>query len=205
MPLPSPSTDPHIVRHYAAGTLDQKLQNKTALQRELGWPAEPKRPMLCLPAGMTEALGGKLLEEVLPGLLSLQAEVLVLGKGSADYGALFTRLSKDQAHRFHIVSEDDKAIHRMYAASDMALFLSPAIPTQELNMCLAFGTVPVSFPHELLEDYNPVQETGNAFVFTHATTWHCFAALVRAIETYKFPFDWRTIQKHCMETAKSLN
>ncbi len=204
MSAPSPTTDPHITRKYAAGTLDQKVQNKTALQRELGWATEPKRPMLCMPAGMTDSLGGKLLEEVLPGLLSLQLEVLVLGKGSANYGALFTRLSKDQSHRFQIVSETDAAIRKMYAAADMTLFLSASVPQEELHCALAYGVVPVSFPAPMLEDYNPVQETGNAFVYTHATIWHCFAALVRAVETYKFPFDWRTIQKHCMETAKNL-
>ncbi len=194
----SPLQDSLITERYGAGNLEKKLKNKTALQEEFGWPAEPKRPMVCFPAGMTDQLGGKLLEEVLPGMLNLEVEILIVGKGSSSYGTLFTKLAKEQPHRVHIVPAEEKALHKMYAACDMAMFLSDA-PTKELEFCLKYGVVPVSPAQEILEDYNPVQERGNAFVYTGKTMWHAFAALVRACETYKFPFDWRTIQKQCME------
>ena len=42
------------------------------------------------------------------------------------------------------------------------------------------------------------QEDGNAFTYDQLTHWHCFAAAVRAIETYRFPYDFKTIQKHCV-------
>ncbi|MDD4318894.1 MAG: hypothetical protein PHW10_01040 [Candidatus Peribacteraceae bacterium] len=200
MHLHLPSDDPLIVRKYSIGTVDLKIQNKTALQKELGWPSEPKRPMLCLPAGMTDKLGGKLLAELLPGLLSLQMEILVLGKGSASYGALFTKLAKENGHRIHIVAEDDREIRMMYAAADMALFLADPKGMKEPELCLRYGVVPLAPATDGLEDYNPVQETGNAFLFEQPDAWNAFAAVVRACETYKFPFDWRTIQRHCMES-----
>jgi glycogen synthase len=158
--------------------------------------------MVCLPAGMTEELGGELLQALLPGLFTLQTEVLVLGKGSATYGALFTKLAKEQKHRLAIVPEKPEDMQAMYAACDMALFLSDAIPQKELTLCLKYGVVPICLPSSLLDDYNPVQETGNAFVYEQPTMWSCFAALVRAVETYKFPFDWKTIQKHCLESVR---
>jgi glycogen synthase len=55
-------------------------------------------------------------------------------------------------------------------------------------------------PYDILEDYNPVQESGNAFIFTVENHWKCFASLVRALETFRFPYDWRTIQRHAMDT-----
>lgn len=198
----SPAFDGHIARRYSAATLDQKVQNKLALQKELGWPEEGKRPVLCFPAGMTDALGGKLLRRVLPGILTQQAEILVLGKGSASYGSLFTDLAKEHGHRVHIVQNDEPDVRRMYAAADVAMFLSDA-PTKEIGHCLAYGVVPVSLPFPLLEDYDPVQETGVAFLFQQPTEWHAFAALVRALETLKFPFDWRTIQRHGMEAVRN--
>lgn len=181
--------------------LEQKVQHKTALQQKCGWPKEPKRPMLCLPAGMSEALGGALFEDLIPALLSQPLEILVLGKGSAKYGTLCTKLAKEHNHRFHIVPDTEESITQMYAASDMALFVSNAVPEAELLRCLKSGVVPVSPSQKILDDYNPVQETGNAFVYEGADVWRCFAALVRAIETYKFPFDWKTIQRHCQESA----
>ncbi len=203
-----PSFDPLIARKFSIGSLDLKLQNKTALQRELGWPAEPRRPVLCLPQGMTDKLGGELLVQTLPGLLTLPLELLILGKGSERFGALFTKLAADQNHRVHIVTEEEKDVHLMLAAADMALFLTDPADVDVVGRCLHYGVVPIALEGSehgrgttLLEDYDPVQETGNAFLFAARSPWSVFASFVRAAETYKFPFDWRTIQRHCMETA----
>lgn len=197
-----PSSDPLIARKFNAGTLDLKVQNKTALQKELGWPVEPRRPMVCLPAGMSDKLGGELLHATLPGILSLPLELLILGKGSEKYGAIFTKLAADQNHRVHIVADTERDVHQMLAATDMALFLTDASEQEDLLHCLRYGVVPVASTGTLhLNDYDPVQETGNAFLFEGSTSWGIFAAFVRAAETYKFPFDWRTIQRHAMETA----
>jgi glycogen synthase len=187
---------------HPQGTLDQKASAKAALQQHLGWPKEPKRPMLCLPCGMTEALGGTLFEEVLPGILALPIELLVLGRGSSTYGSLFTKLSKDHKHRVHIVADAQDAQNAMLAAADMALFLSTSTPSADLIECLRSGVVPVCPPTSLTEDYNPVQESGNAFHIETPTKWHAFSSLVRAVETHKFPFDWRTIQKHAVESVR---
>ena len=197
-----PSADTHIEKRFSVGTIDLKMHNKLSLQEELGWPREPKRALLCFPAGMSEKLGGNLLMDILPGLLAMPVEILVLGKGSPTFGSLFTKLSKEHSHRVAIISEKEESIHKMYAAADMALFLSDPGGWQELEHCLKYGVVPVAPESPMLEDYNPVQETGNAFVAESLNKWHVFASLVRAIETYKFPFDWRTIQRHCMESVE---
>ncbi len=192
----SPSTDKSIARPYDAQTLEYKVQNKTALQEKLGWAEEPKRAMLCIPTGVSDQLGGKLLQELIPGLLELPLEILILGKGSASYGKMLTELAKEHNHRIAIIPHDDAAVRTMLAASDMALFLSKA--DDEVAACLRYGTVPVAPKSEALDDYNPNQESGNSFIFKKENVWHAFAGVVRALETFKFPFDWRTIQKHGM-------
>ncbi len=182
-----------------SGMLDLKQQSKAQLQESFGWPAEPKRPMVCLPAGMSEKLGGTVFEELLPGLLTLPLELLVVGKGSASYGSLFTKLSKEHRHRVHIMPDTDDGLRSMYTACDVALFLSDPRTMKELALCLSAGIVPVSLPCPLLENYDPVQESGNAFLYESPNAWQCFAALVRSMETYKLPFDWKTIQRNGME------
>ena len=124
-------------------------------------------------------------------------------KGITDVrrGALFTKLSKEHSHRFHIIPDNEESVAKMLAASDMALVLSTETPGSVLKACLASGVVPVSLPHSMLDDYNPVQETGNSFLYDTISKWNCFGALVRAVETHKFPFDWKTIQRHCLESV----
>jgi starch synthase len=201
MQILSPATDTTIARKYGAQSLEDKVQNKVAFQEELGWAAEPKRAILCLPAGMTDALGGELLKEILPGLLSLPINILIVGKGSAAYGTLFTQLAKEQSHRIAIIPDEEDSIRKMYAAADATLFLADPSKQPELRNALSYGAIPVSPACSVLENYDQNQESGNAFVYEKTDVWSAFAAVVRALETYRFPFDWRTIQKHGMATV----
>lgn len=45
----------------------------------------------------------------------------------------------------------------------------------------------------LLQNYHPNNETGNSFTYSSDNAWDIFMALVRAVETYKFPYDWDNI------------
>lgn len=198
----SPSYDNKIARKYSIKTLEHKVQNKTALQEELGWPTEKKMPILCIPTGMSKELGGELLKDVLPGLMTLGMEILILGKGSNEYGEIFTKLTKEKSHRISIIKDDDEGRRKMYAAADMALFLTEPSKLTELQDALNYGVVPIAPTSKALKNYNPIQENGNSFLYDQLTQWHCFAATVRALETQCFPFDWRTIQRNCMESAK---
>lgn len=197
----TPATDNYIRHKYASKTLDRKVKNKVELQRELDWPEEPRRAIICLPAGMTDELGGELFENILEGLFSLPVEILILGKGSEKYGKLFTRLTNDMKHRIAIIPNETQNIRMMYAASDMALFLSDALSLPELRECLSYGVVPIAPAHASLERVDPIQESGIAFTYDETNVWHVFASVVRALESQQFPFDWRTIQRHCMESV----
>jgi starch synthase len=200
MTLLSPAYDNKIVRKYSARTIEHKMENKTALQEELGWIAEPKQPVICLPTGITDALGGELLEQILPGLLEMPIGIVIRGKGSKKYGELFTKLSKSAPHRVAIVQDDEASIRKMLAGSDMALFFADKDEDTMLENCLRYGTIPISLQRDVLDNYNPVQESGNSFVFEKPTVWQCFASVARALETFKFPYDWRTIQRHAIES-----
>jgi starch synthase len=197
----SPSTDTSIPKKYSAETLEHKAANKVALQEELGWAPEPKRAMLCIPTGVSEKLGGELLKQLMDGLLSMPLEIVILGKGSANYGEYLTEVAKEHHHRIAIIPNDEKHIRKMFAAADMALFLTDATDLPELEAALHYGTVPVCPMTKKVKSYDPNQENGEAFLFEKITVWHSFAAVVRALETFRFPYDWRTIQRHCMERA----
>lgn len=200
MPKTETAIGTHISHPYAASSLDQKVHNKTALQKELGWPEEPKRPVVCFPCGMSPELGGELLEPLLDGLLTLPVELLILGKGPEEYGKMLSKVASDHKHRAAIIPNKESEIEKMIAGSDVALFLSTEIPEETLKMCLNYGVVPIApTGNSLLSDYNPVQETGNAFLYEKCDIWNAFGAMVRATETLRFPFDWKTIQKHCMK------
>jgi glycogen synthase len=174
--------------------------NKLSLQQELGWVGEKKVPLLCIPGGMTDEQGGAEFQEVIDGILALDCQLIVRGLGSEEYGSMFTELEKQFPHRVKIIPDEDVMRRKMYAGCDMALFFSE--DADELKNCLAYGTVPISPQQVELNDYNPVEEKGNAFIAEPHTSWSWFGALVRGIETFKLPYDFRTIQKQAMQSVK---
>lgn len=203
----SPETDTHITAKYSQKNLDQKARNKAAMQKELGWPQEGRRAAVCLPLGMTEALGGSVLKAMIPGLLTQSLELLIIGKGSKEYGALFTHLQKEHGHRIAILPASEASLHKVLASSDIAFFFADCKDSAEVQACLSYGVVPIAPDCATLENYDPVQERGTSFLFApgktaEQTAWAAFAALARALETFKFPYDWRTIQRHCMDSVK---
>ena len=177
--------------------LDEKAAAKTALQQDIGWEKQARRALVCLPAGMSDELGGKILEDVMPGLLTLPVQIVVVGKGAPPYGSYFTKLAKEKSHKIAIVGNDAGTLERVLTASDMALFCAPG-SEDDLRACLEHGVVPVAPASSMLTSYDPNQEDGNAFTYDQLNHWYCFAAAVRALETYRFPYDWKTIQKHCI-------
>lgn len=189
-------------RSAAVEKLDAKKDAKLSLQEELGWIPEERMPLVCIPTGISDQLGGALLQDVLPGLLELQLQLIILGKGGAAYGAALTQIAKKHSEHIAIIGNDDKNIAAMLEASDMALFLTDPSDLPELGLALKAGAVPVSVKTNALENYDPNAEHGEAFLFAKENPWHCFAAMVRALETFRFPFDWKTIQRHCMQAAE---
>lgn len=197
----SPSTDTAITKKYGSDSLENKSQNKEALQEELGWTPEPKRAMICIPTGVSEKLGGELLKELIPGLLALPVEIVILGKGSATYGEYLTEMAREHDQKIAIIPNDDKNIRKMFAAADMALFLTDATDLPELEAALQYGAVPICPHTKKIKSYDPNQESGEGFFMDKMTVWNSFAAIVRALETFRFPYDWRTIQKSGMQRA----
>ena len=149
---------------------------------------------------MSETQGGEIFEQVIAGLLSLNCQIIVLGKGSQKYGSMLTQLEEENAHRIKIIKDNEDNRRKMYASADISLFFTEDV--DELANCLAYGTIPVSTEQDCLKDFDPAQEAGNAFIAESSDPWAWFAALVRACETFKLPYDWKTIQKQAMEMVK---
>lgn len=81
-------------------------------------------------------------------------------------------------------------------AADIAL----GFGFSDVEEMLLNGTIPVSPMRAGVQDYNPNHETGNAFIYKSGDSWSIFAALVRALETFKFPYDWTSIVRQGLET-----
>jgi len=77
-----------------------------------------------------------------------------------------------------------------------AMDMMVTLPFNDLEEMWLNGVVPVSCKRKGVSDYDPNRETGNAFVYgdiEKANHWKIYAGVVRALETFKFPYDWQSI------------
>ena len=87
---------------------------------------------------------------------------------------------------------EEKEIDRLLMAADMAIVFHEQ--HELIKLMMNYGIVIVAQDKSpLLENYKPNEETGNSFLFKKKDLWSVFAALVRALETHKFPYDWNHI------------
>lgn len=119
-----------------------------------------------------------LLKELSEGLESLDARFRILGPEVKGLSL---------AHAFSV----EEALEE----SHIWVVLGDKMPA-EFNMVVERGIVPVALRgmNKKLENYNPVAEAGNAFLFPKHSTWSIYGTLVRALENFNFTYDWKNLQ-----------
>lgn len=120
----------------------------------------------------------KLVKQLSEGVEALDARFRILGpeiKGVAVAHAFSVEEALEEAHIWVVLGTE--------------------IPT-EFNMIVERGIVPVALRglHKELENYNPIEEAGNAFLFPKASCWSVYGTLVRALENFNFSYDWKNLQ-----------
>ncbi|MBI2634897.1 hypothetical protein HYW82_04500 [Candidatus Peregrinibacteria bacterium] len=129
------------------------------------------------------------LQEILEGTGYVNVQVVIL----AD-----TNLMAFSVAHTIVVPYNRIGRREILEAADIALSFS----FSDVEEMLLHGTIPVSPVRPEVMDYNPNHETGNGFIYRKDGCWSIFAALVRALETYKFPYDWRNIVRQGLEKAR---
>lgn len=91
-----------------------------------------------------------------------------------------------------------KSFEKFLLAADMALVFDEHMA--DMKKLLDNGVVVVGSERSpFLENYKPNEETGNSFTFDTMNPWDIFRSLVRAHETYMFPYDWGNIVRSLLK------
>ena len=96
----------------------------------------------------------------------------------------------------------------IYAGSDMFLMPSRFEPCGLGQLIsIRYGTIPIVRATgglaDTIQDWDPVRQTGNGFVFEAYDHWDLYAQVVRALETYRQPQQWRRLQANAMASDVS--
>ena len=186
-----PEKDPMIVRNYTIDTLDDKVQNKLALQEALGLEVNAGIPLIAMVGRRSIPKGLDLVDDVLGAIMSENVQLVVLGMGEARYTNLFSWAEQQyrgkMAARFAM---DHELAHRLYASADFFLMPSQFEPCGlSQMMSLRYGTVPIVRETGGLRDtvlsYNEYTKEGNGFTFLNYNAHDMLYVIRRALSYYR--------------------
>ncbi|MGD8624305.1 MAG: glycogen/starch synthase [Anaerolineae bacterium] len=196
----NPVTDPNLAANYDSSRLEARLENKLALQREANLPQDAEAPLIGLISRLTDSKGFDILGRAIDHILDLGAQCVLMGTGEQQYHDLFSRMVQRYPGRAAIfLTFNTPLARRIYAGSDMFLMPSRVEPcgTNQL-VAMHYGSVPIVRATgglaDTVQNYDPRTGQGTGFVFDHYDHWMLFAAVVRALETFKHRDLWRQIQ-----------
>ncbi|QQR84062.1 hypothetical protein IPJ72_02615 [Candidatus Peregrinibacteria bacterium] len=200
----NPAYDNKIYQKYSKKTIQNKVKNKMAFCEEYGIPFDKKMALIAVPIALSSENNINLIEKIIPGLIEQPVQLVLLGIGTIDFQNYFSKLSEQFPQQCVIINNEDTEIRRMLAASDMALIPSDNEEARQAVMSAQnFGVVPISLEENSVMDYNPIEETGDGFICNGKSSWNLFATVVRALETFRFPYDWKGIQVNAMEKVEA--
>lgn len=187
----NPETDPALAVNYGLGNvLDRKMEDKQALQKELGLEEDPSKFVIGLISRLTNQKGLDLVNAIIPQVLDGNTQVVVLGTGDKQYEDAFRYYEDTNRGAFAACIQYDEArAHRIYAGADALLVPSRFEPCglTQLN-AMRYGTIPIVREtgglKDTVEPYNTFTGDGNGFTFDRYEPGLLLDAINRAKTIY---------------------
>ena len=196
----NPATDEHIAQTYDVDSLDKKVVNKLALQREGGLVEDPEVPVVGMISRLTDQKGFDLISEIIePAMRNLEFQFVLLGTGEQQYHDIFNDFARQHPDRMAVfLTFNTPLAQRIYAGSDIFLMPSRFEPCGLGQLvAMRYGGVPLVRATgglaDTVQDFDAVSEVGNGFAFEEYSGVALHTALLRALETYKNKSVWQEL------------
>ncbi|WP_317312187.1 glycogen synthase GlgA [Clostridium thermobutyricum] len=205
----NPLTDELIEKRYDINSIESKMENKLALQRELGLEENKNIPIISIVSRLTSQKGIDLIKEIIDCVLTKEVQFVVLGTGEWDYEEFFKGLEKRYPNKVATrIIFDNKLSHKIYAGSDMFLMPSKFEPCGLGQLiALRYGNVPIVREtgglKDTIEAYNKFEFTGNGFSFYNYSSIELKNCIFEALEIYKRKDEWNNLVKTAMSCDNS--
>ncbi len=196
----NPAYDNKIHQKFSKKTIENKIKNKESFLKGVELPFEKKVPLLCITYPLTDKNNLKIIQDIMNGILEQPVQIALTGIGTDKYKEYFTELAEKNPAKIAIVPNGEDEKRNIYAAADMMLV--PNLSEEcikEATRAMYYGVIPITPAADFAEDYKPNLERGNAFVYLKGSPWNLFATFIRALENFRFPYDWKNIAASAME------
>lgn len=205
----NPQDDKFIFRNFNIDSIDNKVENKLALQRELGLPQKKDTPMIGLISRLTHQKGCDLIVNMIDRFLQRDIQLVILGTGDYWYEETFKNLQYRYPDKVSAnIKFDNTLAHKIYAASDMFLMPSLFEPCGLGQLiALRYGSIPIVRETGGLKDtispYNQYNGVGNGFGFKNFNSNELMQIIEYALTIYNDKNAWNNIIRQAMNSDNS--
>ena len=205
----NPQDDKFIFKNFNVNSIDNKVQNKLALQRELGLPQKKDTPMIGLISRLTHQKGCDLIVNMIDRLLQKDIQLVILGTGDYWYEETFKNLQYRYPDKVSAnIKFDNTLAHKIYAATDMFLMPSLFEPCGLGQLiALRYGSIPIVRETGGLKDtispYNKYNGVGNGFGFKNFNSNELMQIMEYALTIYNDKNAWNNIIRQAMNSDNS--
>jgi starch synthase len=142
----NPASDPHIERRYDVHSLQHKVVNKFALQREWSLPVGSQPLLLAHIGRLVEQKGADLILDSLDTLFQHPIQLVMLGTGERQLEQRFMDAAGRYPDQLAVhIGYDEQLAHRIEAGADCLLLPSRYEPCGLSQMySMAYGTIPIA-------------------------------------------------------------
>jgi starch synthase len=207
----NPATDRYLSSRFDQNDFQLRQANKLDLQRECQLPQNPDLPVIGMITRLANQKGLDLLAQIIAPLLKLDLQFVLMGTGDPLYHELFTQVAQQNPEKMSVRLTFNAALaQKIYGGSDIFLMPSRFEPCGLGQMiAMRYGSIPVvrrtGGLADTVQDYDPQTGQGSGFTFVEYDHWMLFAAIVRALETYKNRQVWNRLVNHDMAADYSWN
>ena len=182
---------------YANDTLKKKYEIKEKIQQQLWLKVGKKTFIAWTCMAITTKNHAKELISSMEGLLEVGVQFVVLAKSEAKYQKPMEDLMQKYPWSITALEEGEASERLIYSVSDVCLFLEN--DENKIASSLSYACVPVCKKwSDIVKNFDPLLEKWNWFNLNWDTHWHIFEWIIRAKETFRFPYDWETLKKQCV-------
>jgi starch synthase len=198
-----PATDAALAATYDRDRLDDRIANKRAVEADFDLPPADG-PLVCMITRLTTQKGIDLVIDALDAIVALGVRLVVLGSGDRVFEAALRAAHVRWPDRIGVkIAYDDALSHRMQGGCDAILIPSRFEPCGLTQLYgLRYGCVPLvarvgGLADTIVDANDAAVKAGVAtgFQFEARSGDDVTAALVRCVEQYEQPDDWRALQR----------
>ena len=200
----NPATDSLLPSPFTAANLTGKKASRDSLLSAMGLAPEPGGPVFVALEGPGKNGGIDLLLPAMDRLLADDVRLIILGKKKTAYEREWIIAARRHAGRFVYGQDPNDALtHLAFAGADVILmpshFEHGSVSAMQALTC---GTLPVAFAaeglYEVIQDYDPTDESGNGFLFFEKSAEAFWDAIKRAKHVFKERAAWEALTQRAM-------